>query len=202
VSRMTLPECSGASRVRALRAPAAPPLTRPARSGEANLRVTGRRMPPAGAQGSGCTSLALVSTMIHHGRRHTSRNHSEISARQLVMSILWPQFLRILMAVYTSLPRAHPLGWTPGGEGVGRSGHRDLSRGHRDASPGEEGAPATWRVLSGRVGLSPGSRREPRRRSSRSSPLSLHDGGRCGVLLGSRPSGAASEERCTRGGHP
>jgi transposase InsO family protein len=50
VERMA--SCSSASRVRALRAPASPPLTRPVRAASTATRAMGRRMPPAGAPGS------------------------------------------------------------------------------------------------------------------------------------------------------
>ncbi len=52
----SMASCSSASRVHALRAPASPPLTRPARAASRSTRAMGRRMPPAGAPDSRCGS--------------------------------------------------------------------------------------------------------------------------------------------------
>jgi len=54
IANVSVASCSSASRVRALlrRAPASPPLTRPARAASSAPRAKGRRMPPAGAPSS------------------------------------------------------------------------------------------------------------------------------------------------------
>jgi putative transposase len=54
IEAASVASCSSASRVRALRAPASPPLTRPARAAETSTRAMGRRMPPAGAPDARC----------------------------------------------------------------------------------------------------------------------------------------------------
>jgi transposase InsO family protein len=54
IEAASLASCSPASRFRALRAPASPPLTRTARATATTTRAMGRRMPPAGAPDSKC----------------------------------------------------------------------------------------------------------------------------------------------------
>jgi putative transposase len=54
IEAASMASCSSASRVRTLRAPASPPLTRPARAASSAARAMGRRMPPAGAPGARC----------------------------------------------------------------------------------------------------------------------------------------------------
>jgi len=56
IEAASLASCACASRVRALHAPASPPLTRPARAAETSTRAMGRRMPPAGAPDARCAS--------------------------------------------------------------------------------------------------------------------------------------------------